>query len=92
MDESPTLDVLLKAHGWILSAATTAKLLGFPSTDALRMARTHGRLPIDMFLIEGRRGWFASSADVATWLDRTTRTVPRQRAEEKEVRKKAIVR
>jgi hypothetical protein len=92
VDESSTLNTLLKAHGYILSAATTAKLLGFSSTDALRMARSRGRLPIQMFLLEGRRGWFASSEDVALWLDLTTRAVREQRIEGKNVQKKAIVR
>ncbi|MGO4519024.1 hypothetical protein AB4076_00290 [Dyella sp. 2RAF44] len=72
MQESPTLTMLVKAHGLVLTATTTAKFLGFPSTDALRMARRSGRLPIEMFAIEGRRGWFSSARDVAQWLDQTT--------------------
>ncbi|QNK03471.1 hypothetical protein [Dyella telluris] len=64
--------MLVKSHGFILSAGATAKVMGFGSTDALRFARAAGRLPIQMFLVEGRRGWFASAEDVATWLDKTT--------------------
>lgn len=72
MQDSPTFTMLVKAHGLILSAAVTAKYLGFPSTDALRLARRRGRLPVSMFPIEGRRGWFSSARDVAQWLDETT--------------------
>lgn len=72
MDDSSTLRVLLEAHGMILSAGATARVLGFPSTDALRLARSRGRLPIAMFKVSGRRGWFASTRDVARWLDQTT--------------------
>lgn len=72
MQESPTLDLLVKAHGWILTAAVTAKYLGFPSTDALRVARKRGQVPIPMFHVEGRSGWFSASRDVASWLDEMT--------------------
>ena len=66
-----TFAILLAAHGHILSAGTTAKVMGFASTDALRFARVSGRLSVPMFLVEGRRGWFAATEDVAAWLDQT---------------------
>lgn len=66
-----TFDMLLVAHGHILSAATTAKVMGFASTDALRFARVSGRLSVQMFRVDGRRGWFAATEDVAAWLDQT---------------------
>lgn len=53
----------------ILSAAETARLLGFPTREALGKARLAGRLPIRMFKIEGRRGWFASTQQVREWLE-----------------------
>lgn len=52
----------------ILSSAETARLLGFPTQDALAKARLRGRLQIPMFRIQGRRGWFASTDDVRQWL------------------------
>ena len=52
----------------LLSAAETARLLGYPSTGALAKARQSGRLPFEMFQVPGRRGWFASTAVVRTWL------------------------
>lgn len=63
---------LIREYGPVLSAAATAKLLGFSNLGALRQARARGRLPIPMFNIERRRGWFASTAIVAAWIERTT--------------------
>lgn len=68
---SSTALALLRDHGPLLSAANTAKLMAFESTDALRQARIRQRLPIDMFTIAGRRGWFASTRAVADWIDTT---------------------
>lgn len=70
-DQSPTARWLLREHGPILPAAVTAKVLGFKSTDALRQARLREKLPVPMFTIEGRRGWFASTAVVAAWIEQT---------------------
>lgn len=56
-------------HGPLLDAAATAKALGFKSQDALRQARRDGRLPISMFRLPGRRGWFASTQAVIDWID-----------------------
>jgi hypothetical protein len=52
----------------ILTAAETARVLGYPSTGALAKARQAGRLPIEMFQVPGRRGWFAATSVVRTWL------------------------
>jgi hypothetical protein len=56
-------------YGPLLDAAATAKALGFRSQDALRQARRDGRLPIVMFRLPGRRGWFASTQAVIDWID-----------------------
>lgn len=53
----------------ILSAADTARLMGFPTREVLAKARRTGRLPIEMFLLEGRRGWFARRDNVISWLE-----------------------
>lgn len=52
----------------ILSSADTARLMGFPTREALAKARRSGRLAIRMFQIPGRRGWFASREEVCGWL------------------------
>lgn len=53
----------------ILSAAETARLMGFSSREALGKARVAGRLGIDMFKLSGRRGWFAHTDQVREWLE-----------------------
>lgn len=62
---------LMREHGPLLSASVVAKLLGFKNPDGLRQARYRQRLPVPMFTIEGRRGWYASTETVAAWIDRT---------------------
>lgn len=52
----------------ILSALDTARLMGFPTREALAKARRTGRLAIEMFQIPGRRGWFARREEVCGWL------------------------
>jgi hypothetical protein len=42
----------------MLTGAETARVMGFPTTDALYKARRAGRLPIEMFRLPDRRGWF----------------------------------
>jgi hypothetical protein len=68
---SPTARLLIQEYGLVLSASTAARLLGY-RIDALRQARLRKQLPFQMFEIVGRRGWFASSRDVAEWVDRMT--------------------
>lgn len=53
----------------LLSASETARLLGYTSTGALAKARQMGRLPIPMFKVPGRRGWFAATPTVRAWLE-----------------------
>lgn len=53
----------------ILSAADTARVMGFPTCEALSKARQTGRLPIPMFQLPGRRGWFAARHVVKAWLE-----------------------
>jgi len=57
----------------ILTAAETARCLGFASVNALLRSRKRGLLPIEMFQIPGRRGWFAATRAVMGWVDASTR-------------------
>jgi hypothetical protein len=52
----------------VLSGAETARVMGFPTTEALYKARQAGRLPIELFRLPGRRGWFAATPAVREWL------------------------
>lgn len=60
--------MLVRECGAVLDTATTARLMGYRSVEALRQARLQKRLPIEMFRIPHRRGWFASADAVARWL------------------------
>jgi hypothetical protein len=74
--------LLLKEHGPILTAPETAKLLGYRSTEALKRARLRGILPVEMFAIPNRRGWFSSTQAVAAWVEDTVNTHVDQKGRE----------
>lgn len=52
----------------LLSGAALRTALGFASAYAFRAAVHSGRLPVWVFKIPGRQGWFCRAADVAAWL------------------------
>lgn len=57
----------------IMTAAETSHWLGFASVNALLRARKRGLLPIEMFQLPGRRGWFAATRAVVGWAEASTR-------------------
>lgn len=59
---------LILALGATVGGDTLSKALGYPSQDAFRKAYQRGRLPVATFELNGRRGRFAASADIAHWL------------------------
>lgn len=73
-DALPLTTLLLREYGGVLAPAHLARLLGYENVNALARARATGRLPVRVFTIPGRRGWFASTIDVAQWLASTTAT------------------
>jgi hypothetical protein len=62
----------------MMTAPETARAMGFKTVSALSKARLAGRLPIPMFTVPGRRGWFASTDAVRAWLERTLQTSPEE--------------
>lgn len=60
---------LVERYGPLVSGRDLAKLAGFKSTDALRVAEQRGRLGFKVFRIEGRRGRFAHVEDVVNWIE-----------------------
>lgn len=52
----------------ILSAAEAARLLAFPSVEALRKAYETNRVRVRLFRMPDRKGKFALTADVVGWL------------------------
>lgn len=56
--------------GPLMGGEALAKALGCPTTAALRQSLSRGPTPIKLFKIEGRRGRFALTQDVAEWISR----------------------
>ena len=59
---------LTQQHGPMMSGEHLRLALGYPSKDAFRQAYVRKTTPIPVFTIERRRGKFALTKDVATWL------------------------
>lgn len=59
---------LVERYGQIVGGADLAGLLGFRSADTLRKAISSNSLTLKTFVIPGRKGRFALTADVADWL------------------------
>lgn len=69
MTQDEALEIkYLRAFGAVLSAAQTAQVLGYRSTATLAKARSRGQLPIQMFPLPHRRGLFANTVEIATWI------------------------
>jgi hypothetical protein len=67
-DADPDLTDLLARHGVLMDGRALAALFKFGSSRSFRRAAQNGALPVSVFRIAGRRGWFARSRDVAAWL------------------------
>lgn len=76
-NEKDLQTAILATYGAVLDSAALARVLGFPSSEAVRSARRRGTLPIHMFRLPNRKGWFASSVDVATWLQKLAQRIAR---------------
>jgi hypothetical protein len=68
-DLCPSMSWYFREFGPLMNSSQAAKLLGYRNAEALRQARLGRRLPIPMFKIANRRGWFAATAVVAHWLE-----------------------
>lgn len=51
-----------------MAEGNSLALWGYPSQAAFRKAHQRGRLPVDTFGLDGRRGRFATATDIAAWL------------------------
>lgn len=54
--------------GATVGGSALTKALGYPTQEAFRKAFQRGRLPVVTFELEGRRGRFAITAEIAGWL------------------------
>lgn len=59
---------LIRALGATVGGEVLTRALGYPSQDAFRKAHHRGRVPVATFELKGRRGRFASTVDIASWL------------------------
>lgn len=59
---------LTQLHGPMMTGESLRLSLGYPSKDAFRQAIARKTTPIPVFGIEKRRGKFALTKDVATWV------------------------
>ena len=66
---------LVRALGATVGGGQLTRALGYPSQDAFRKAHQRGRLPVDTFELDGRRGRFATATDIAAWLWKQKHTV-----------------
>ncbi|XLZ68596.1 hypothetical protein ABT364_18880 [Massilia sp. SR12] len=55
-------------HGPMMTGEPLRRALGYPSLAAFRQALARKTLPVPIFDIEKRRGKFALTKDVATWV------------------------
>jgi len=71
-DEPASLQILearlTRTLGVVVGGAALSRALGYPSQGAFRQAFARNRLPVQVFEIEGRRGRFAKTSDIARWL------------------------
>ena len=61
-------DSLTRLYGPLLTSRDLWKLLGYASPAAYRQARARNRLPVAEFEIDGRRGRFVLTQELARWL------------------------
>lgn len=59
---------LLTNYGPLLGSRELWRVLGYSSPAAFRQAKFRNQLPIKVFEIEGGRGSFALTIEVAAWL------------------------
>lgn len=59
---------LSKRYGEVIGGALLSKVLGYPTMAAMKVALGRKTLSIPTFFIPGRRGRFALTSEVATWL------------------------
>ena len=59
---------MVDIHGELVGGTSLQHCLGFRSARSFQRALQAGNLPVETFLLPGRRGRFARTRDVALWL------------------------
>lgn len=65
---------LLDRYGPTLGGKELYSALGFRSYGAFHRSKQLGDLGINVFMLPGRRGWFALTTEVAAWLAEQARS------------------
>lgn len=65
---------MLGVYGELMDAQALTEFFKFPSPRAFGRCASRADLPIPVFRIVGRSGWFARTRDVAQWLANATGT------------------
>lgn len=63
-----SLDIVMCAYGPLMAGDHLIKMLGFPSSAALRKAQSRGKLPVKLFSMPHRHMKFAFAPEVLAWL------------------------
>lgn len=63
---------LLREFGPLIGGVELQRALGFKSAVTFRRAARLGQLPVKVFEVQGRRGKFALTSDVARWLNKVS--------------------
>lgn len=59
---------LVDVYGEVVGGKALHRCLGFRSTRSFQRALQAGNLPVQTFLLPGRRGRFARTRDIALWV------------------------
>jgi len=71
---------LTDRHGPMVSSLVLVRILGYASPEAFRQAVARKTIPVPIFKIKNRRGYFALTKDIANWM-----TVQRSRADDQSI-------
>ena len=71
---------LTRSLGAVVGGSALSQALGYRTQGAFRQALSRKRLPVRVFELEGRRGRFALTCDIAHWLWTQTMTRPEKEA------------
>ena len=63
-------------RGPIMDGRQLMQVFLYRTERSFRRAAQAGRLPVPVFRLEGRRGWFARTEDVERWLAQAPHSAP----------------
>ena len=66
---------LFEEFGPLIGGSDLAKVLGFRTSSAFNKSIREGRMDLEIFVISGRKGKFAFSSDIASWLEKIGPTI-----------------